>query len=292
MIGLATQVAQPGAGAVLYAFSLGLVAALNPCGLPMLPAYLALFSAGRGGTGARVARSLLSGAGVTAGFVVVFGVLGLVGSGVSLVAGWVPWLMVVVALAMCAAGVLALVGRGPSLRLPAPRVRPGRSALAMGAYGAAYAVGSLTCSLPLFLAAVGGSFARGGTWAGLSTYLAYALGMGLFVTAAAVATTTLGATALRGVRSAGRWLPIFSGLVLTASGVYLLYSWVSDLSDPTGSSPVLRAVGRLQVDLTSAVDADPARSALVLGAVVLAAVMVVVRHHLNAPGSSEGGPDS
>jgi len=261
---------------------------VNPCGLPMLPAYLALFT-GRpsGPDSARVARSLLAGAGVSGGFVAVFGALGLmVESGIQLVAGWLPWVMIVVSLGMTAAGVLTLAGRGPSLHLPAPRVRPGRSALAMVGYGAAYAIGSLSCSLPLFLAAVGSSFTRRGAWAGLSTYLAYALGMGLFVTAAAVVTTTAGATALRRVRAASRVLPTVSGVVLTLSGAYLLYYWVADLRDPTGSSPVTAAVGHLQTVLTAAVGADPVRSALVLGAIVLAAFVVVVRRSLVDPGPS------
>jgi cytochrome c biogenesis protein CcdA len=272
----------PGAGLVLYAFTLGLVAAVNPCGLPMLPAYLALFTGGPAGAdGARVARSLLAGAGVSAGFVAVFGVLGLVvESGVQLVSGWLPWVMIGVGLAMTAAGVLTLTGRGPNLHLPTPRVRPGRSALAMAGYGAAYAIGSLSCSLPLFLAAVGGSFTRRGAWAGLSTYLAYALGMGLFVTAAAVVTTTVGTTALRHVRAASRWLPAASGLVLTASGAYLVFSWISDLRDPTASSAVTTAVGHVQAGLTAAVAADPVRSALVLGVIVLGAFAVVVRRSL------------
>jgi cytochrome c biogenesis protein CcdA len=280
---------QPGAGLVLYAFSLGLVAAVNPCGLPMLPAYLALFT-GRpsGPAGARIARSLLSGAGVSSGFVAVFGALGLlVESGVQLVAGWLPWVMIAAALGMTTAGVLTLAGRGPSLRLPTPRVRPGRSALAMVGYGAAYAIGSLSCSLPLFLAAVGSSFTRRGAWAGLSTYLAYALGMGLFVTAAAVITTTAGATALRRVRAASRVLPTVSGLVLAASGGYLLYYWVTDVRDPTVSSPVTTAVGHLQTGLTTAVGADPVRSAVVLGVIVLGAFVVVVRRSLAAPGPTE-----
>ena len=282
-----------GSGLVLYAFSLGLVAAVNPCGLPMLPAYLALFT-GRptGPDGARIARSLLSGAGVTVGFVAVFGVLGvLVESGVQLVAGWLPWVMIVVALGMTVAGVLTLAGRGPSLHLPTPRVRPGRSALAMIGYGAAYAIGSLSCSLPLFLAAVGGSFTRRGAWAGLSTYLAYAAGMGLFVTAAAVLTTTAGATALRHVRAASRWLPAVSGAVLVASGAYLFLSWANDLRDATAGSPETTAVGHLQSALTSAVGADPVRSTVVLGVIVLGAFAVVVRRSLTGTAAVTPVPD-
>ncbi|MDO8108027.1 cytochrome c biogenesis CcdA family protein [Isoptericola sp. b441] len=280
----------PGTSLVVYAFSLGLVAAVNPCGLPMLPAYLALFTGGaNGGYGARVARSLLAGGGVTAGFVVVFGAVGvLVSSGVRLVGPWLPWVMVLLAAGMLVGGVLTLAGRAPSLRLPLPGFRPSRSAAAMLAYGVAYALGSLSCSLPLFLAAVGSSFTGGGAWAGSATFLAYALGMGLFITAASVATATIGATAVRRVRPVSRWVPRVSGLVLAGSGAYLLYYWVHDLRDPTGATPAL--VSRVQVWLTSTVGADPARSALVLGVVVLAGFAVVVRRTLRAPaGDDERG---
>jgi hypothetical protein len=111
--------------------------------------------------------------------------------------------------------------------------------------------------------------------------------MGLFVTAAAVITTTAGATALRRVRAASRVLPTVSGFVLTASGGYLLYYWVTDLRDPTVTSPVTTAVGHLQTGLTTAVGADPVRSAVVLGVIVLGAFVAVVRRSLAAPGPTE-----
>ena len=277
---------QPGAALILYAFSLGLVAAVNPCGLPMLPAYLALFAGRQSGpVGARIARSLLAGAGVSGGFVAVFGVLGLVvESGVQLAAGWLPWVMIAVALGMTVAGVFTLVGRGPSLRLPTPQVRPGRSVVAMVGYGAVYAVGSLSCSLPLFLAAVGSSFTRHGAWEGLSTYLAYTLGMGLFVTAAAVVTTTAGAGALLRIGAASRVLVAVSGLVLTASGAYLLYYWITDLRGPGVSAPLTTAIGHLQAGITAAVGTDPVLSAIVLGLIVLGALAVVLRRSLAADG--------
>ena len=63
----------------------------------------------------------------------------------------------------------------------------------MALYGVAYAAGSLSCSLPLFLAAVGWRPSPAMASAdGLASYLAYALGMGLFVTAAAVVAATAG----------------------------------------------------------------------------------------------------
>lgn len=81
-------------------------------------------------------------------------------------------------------------------------------------FGIAYAIGSLSCALPLFLAAVGGSFTRLGFWAGLACYLSYALGMGLFVTGAAVATALAGSGLLHRFRRAGRILPSVSGELL------------------------------------------------------------------------------
>ena len=61
-----------------YAFTAGLVAAVNPCGFPMLPAYLSFFIGTddedvAGGT--RVPRALLSGLAVSVGFLAVFAAL-------------------------------------------------------------------------------------------------------------------------------------------------------------------------------------------------------------------------
>lgn len=267
---------------VLYAFTLGLVAAVNPCGFPMLPAYLAVFTRPVGDPSCavplatRISRGLLAGAGVSAGFVAVFGVLGLLlEGGARMVTDWLPWIMIAMGITMSGGGVATLLGRAPTLGLAAPRFRTQRSVLAMAAYGMAYATGSLSCSLPLFLAAVAGSFTGQGFRAGLSTYLAYALGMGLFVTAAAVITTTLGAAAVRRLRSVTRWLPAVSGVTLALSGAYLAYYWASELLDPAGASPVTLAVGAVQGWLAAAIAARPLLTAALLGAVVLAAITAV-----------------
>ncbi len=278
-------------GPVLYAFTLGLVAALNPCGFPMLPAYLALFTdpaAGRAATGtaagslaARITRGLLAGACVSAGFVAVFGVLGLLlEGGARLATGWLPWVMAAAGVVMAGAGISTLLGRAPALHLSAPRFRARRSVFAMAGYGVAYAVGSLSCSLPLFLAAVAGSFAGQSVPAGLATYLAYALGMALFVTTAAVVTTTLGAAAVRNVRTAGRWLPAISGITLMMSGAYLAYYWMTELLDPAGASPVTSAFTGVQGWLAAGIAAQPLLSATLLGTIVLTAIAVVIHRTL------------
>ncbi|MGC8626436.1 MAG: cytochrome c biogenesis protein CcdA, partial [Acidimicrobiales bacterium] len=147
---------QVGVGPLLYAFTLGLVAAVNPCGFPLLPAYLAMFAGEGTGTGhiKQTVRGLVAGASVSAGFVMVFGVVGVAAeSGAGVVISWAPWAMVVLGAALAAFGVLVLAGREPHVRLRAPgfrvpqrdQVGSARRAAAMVGFGAAYAVASLSC---------------------------------------------------------------------------------------------------------------------------------------------------
>ncbi|MCQ9162805.1 cytochrome c biogenesis protein CcdA [Arthrobacter sp. STN4] len=286
------------AAATSYAFTLGLVAAVNPCGFPLLPAYLALFT-GRpdgGGTGraARAARGLVSGTGVTCGFTAVFGTLGLVlVSGAALASGWLPWFMVAAGALMAALGISTLCGRPLYLRLPAPRLAPGgRTFAATFMFGIAYAIGSLSCALPLFLAAVGGSFTRLGFWAGLGCYLAYALGMGLFVTGAAVATAVAGAGLMRRFRQAGRFLPVVSGTVLAVSGLYLAYYWTAELLHFSLAAGPFGTVSAVQGDVTSFIAGHMALMALLLLAAVLAAVTAVARKNWTSPREARGAEPS
>ncbi len=279
------------AAATSYAFTLGLVAAVNPCGFPLLPAYLALFAGGPGGRrAAGTARGLVSGAGVTCGFVAVFGTLGLVlVSGAALAAGWLPWFMVAAGVLMTALGISTLCGHPLHLRLPTPRLAPGgRTFAATFVFGTAYAIGSLSCALPLFLAAVGGSFTRLGFWAGLACYLAYALGMGLFVTGAAVAAATAGGGLLRRFRKAGRFLPAVSGAVLAVSGLYLAYYWTADILRLPLSTGLPGAVAATQGDLTTFIAGHMAATAAVLLAAVLAGIAVVVRKTWTSPADTAG----
>jgi len=211
--------------------------------------------------------------------------------GARLGTGWLPWVMAAVGVVMAGAGISTLLGRAPALHLSTPRFRARRSVVAMAGYGAAYAVGSLSCSLPLFLAAVAGSFTGQSLPAGLATYLAYALGMALFVMTAAVVTTTLGAAAVRNVRTAGRWLPAVSGITLAASGAYLAYYWVSELLDPAGVSPLTSAVTGAQGALAAGIAAQPLLSATLLGGVVLTAIAVVIHRTLTETPAPESTPE-
>lgn len=214
---------------LLLAVASGMVAAVNPCGFALLPAYLGLLLAGDddgAATGRVVGRALFLSAAMTAGFVAVFATFGLL---LAPVAGRLterlPWLTVALGLLLVAPGVWLLTGR----RLPAPRIGRGRapaltgSASSMALFGVGYASASLTCTIGPFLAVVVSSAKAGSTAEGLLLFLAYAAGMGLVVATAAVAVSLARVSVVNRMRRTGRVVPHVAGAILILTGCYVAY---------------------------------------------------------------------
>ncbi|MHB1710713.1 MAG: cytochrome c biogenesis CcdA family protein [Acidimicrobiales bacterium] len=271
-----------------YPFALGVLAAVNPCGFPMLPAYLSFFigertagsaATGRSAIGARLLASVRSSVAVSLGFVVVFAVLGAAfQAGLSAFMNWVPWIMVAVATGMGVIGVLGLTGRHVNVYLPHPRI--GVRSASMGSmvgYGVSYAVASLTCALPLFLAGVAGSFTRSGVVTGIETFLAYAVGMAAVLTVVTVAVALTRTSILSALRRSGRHLDRVASGLLVLVALYLIDYWVNYLRDPNASSGPIALVGRLQVVLSESLDHSGAELILGVAAAALVAAAVAFR---------------
>jgi cytochrome c biogenesis protein CcdA len=263
--------------AIAYAFTLGLVGLLNPCGFPLLPAYLAFFiGSGERSVAERIARALRAGGCLTLGFVLVFGALGLAASAVlSALTSVVPWVMCALALALIVVGVAAALGRAPRLRLPTPGFATGARGAAMIGFGAAYALGSLSCSLPLFLAGVSGSLTGTDPGTEIAAFVAYALGMGLFATAASVTAAAVGAGAVRGLRRATPVLARVAGAICAVTGAYLLIYWLRELVAPAARVPVLVEAQAAQASVASFLSAAALPVAASLGAIVAAAFVAL-----------------
>src|SRR5207245_1805096 len=165
----------------------GALAAVNPCGLALLPAYLGLYlgdaGAGRRSLAAAAGRGTLIAASVAAGFVVLFGLAGgLLGLAGAAAGRAFP-------LTGLAAGVVLVLLAGRMLAgRPVQTATTGRLASALGplalrgglpgyfGYGLAYGLGSLGCALPVFLAVVATSLSAGTVAAALLRALAFGLG--------------------------------------------------------------------------------------------------------------------
>lgn len=218
-----------------YSFAAGMVAALNPCGFIMLPSFAALqLRLGRGAQAprpslpGRLLRPLLVGALVTLGFVAAFGLVGLpISLGAQGLLRLFPWTSLVVGSLLVALG-LWLLWPGHHLVLPAATgvaVPEGQGPLFPFAFGVAYAVASLGCTLPIFLVVVGSSLASG-LLGGLLQFLNYALGMGLMVSLVAVAMALAREAALRHLRRLLPHVERLAAIFLVLAGAYLIAYWL------------------------------------------------------------------
>jgi len=250
-----------------FAFAAGLVAALNPCGFALLPAYLALVvlgdrrdgSAGPG-RGVAVARALGATAAMTIGFLGVFGAFGLLVAPVATsIQRYLPVVTVVIGTALVGLGCWLLVGRQLEMLLPRPRGgAPTGQLRSMLLYGIAYALASLSCTIAPFLAVTAGTFNAGNPLAGLAGYFAYALGMGLLVGVLALAVALAQEAVVGWLRRALPHVSRISGALLVAAGGYIAYYGVYELRlfnfDGAASDPVIDAAGKIQSWLLATVD--------------------------------------
>ena len=251
---------------IAVAFSAGLVATVNPCGFAMLPAYLSWYVGGDSGSAhgpaplaLRLGRALAVGGTVSAGFLVVFAIAGtLITAGVSRFVDYVPWAAIVVGVGLVVLGAAQLAGRELNLTLPKPSAAPAtRQWRSMLTFGASYAVASLSCTLPVFVAVVASSFTRTGFASGVATFVAYALGMSAVLFTLTIAVAVAQHSLVSGLRSLGRHVNRASGALLVVAGGYIVYYWVFNLStDPgetTGAGPA-RFVERLSARTTRVVN--------------------------------------
>jgi cytochrome c biogenesis protein CcdA len=214
------------------AFSAGALAAFNPCGFALLPAYLAMFLGDRSNRGMAVARALSVGVLLTLGFVATFGVVGMAVLSLSLRFGsWLSVATVLLGVGLVTIGVLTALGREPVIRLPRAKLRVDSSPVGMVSYGVIYATVSLSCTLPVFLAAVGTAFgtgaSSGGLVPGISALLAYSLGMGAVMTVLATGMVLLGAAVPSAIQRIKPYVGRVSAAFLILAGAYITwYGWV------------------------------------------------------------------
>ncbi len=231
--------------ALLFAFSAGLVATVNPCGFAMLPVYLSLFLA-EGGPRSRsgVATGLRVGLIVTAAFVATFLAVGAVFSWVSrTIVAFVPWAALVIGVLVIVAGIAVLSGRHLGLRTFDLRFGKDRSVKSVASFGVAYGVASISCTLPIFLAVAAAATGTGGLIGGIAVFAAYGLGMGVVLVALAVAVATSRNALVDRVRRLLPYVERIGGWLLIASGLFIVYYWTTLLTaEITSDNPLLAPI--------------------------------------------------
>jgi cytochrome c biogenesis protein CcdA len=243
-------------GLLSLAFAAGLVAALNPCGFAMLPAYLVLVVRGEGtSTGsAAVGRALAATAGMGLGFLTVFGLFGaLTISAGATVQRYLPYLVVVIGIVLVALGIWLLLGRELTLltlRFSGRRWAPTARLGSMYGYGVSYAIASLSCTVGPFLAVTAAGLRRGSLLGSASIYLAYIAGLTLVVGVLAVASALASSAVVNRLRRILPYVNRISGALLVLVGLYVGYYAFYEIrlhsAHGLPSDALLTAAGRVQ----------------------------------------------
>lgn len=241
------------------ALTAGMVAALNPCGFAMLPAYLTLAVRGDDldrGRAASVGRALAATAAMALGFLAVFGGFGLLTLSVAAgVQRYLPYATIFIGFTLVALGIWLLMGHAltvPGLgrlgrgRRWAPTAHLG----SMFGYGVGYAIASLSCTVGPFLAVTGSAVRAGSAVNAAGVYLAYAAGFALVVGVLAVAVALAGTALLDRMRNLMPYVSRISGAVLVLVGLYVGYYGLYEVrlfsADGNPTDPIVGAAGRVQ----------------------------------------------
>jgi cytochrome c biogenesis protein CcdA len=282
------------------AFAAGLVAALNPCGFAMLPAYLALVVRGTdGGAGIAAGRAVAATAAMTLGFLAVFGIFGLLTTSLASTAEqYMPYVTVMIGIALVALGIWLLAGRELTLLAPkrltrsaswAPTSRLG----SMFGYGAGYAIASLSCTIGPFLAVTGAGVGTTSAVNRVWIYLAYAGGFALVVGALAVAAALASSALIDRIRRILPYVNRIGGAVLILVGLYVGYYGYYEVRLFTAGGnpedPVIAAAGRLQGAIAGWVHRHgPWPWIVLLGALIVVALMWAWRKRPSPEGLATG----
>lgn len=219
------------AALLLFAFSAGVLAFLNPCGIALLPAFVAYYlKKGQN----RVLDALKVGVSVSLGFFVAFSLA----AAIVLAAGsfflrYAPSLAILIGGLLVALGVFMLLGKthlslplissmGHGLQQKAPS---GLKSFFL--YGLGYGLASLSCTLPVFLAVMGQALTLSVVSEQVTFGGVYVLGATLLIVTASVA-SAVAKNALE--KSLHRMLPHVNraaAAFIILAGLYTIWIQVS-----------------------------------------------------------------
>ncbi|MEZ0344532.1 MAG: cytochrome c biogenesis protein CcdA [Caldimicrobium sp.] len=222
-----------------YAFGAGMLAAVNPCGFVLLPAYLGLYLGLEESQNSdpsllrRLFQAILVSFAVTGGFMFLFGIMGLlISAGARAIIVYMPWIGLLIGVLLILVGAWLLVGGtlyfSLGSQIAAGIGNPNEKTLkGYFLFGISYGIASMSCTLPVFLTVVGNTITTGSFLDGLFQFIIYALGMGFVILI-----LTLGMALFKGAlfnifRRALPYVKAIGALLLLASGAYIVYYWLT-----------------------------------------------------------------
>ncbi len=238
-------------GNFAYSFMLGILAAVNPCGFVLLPAYLLYFlgidSSNRVAQRAPIRRALLVSAAVSSGFMLVFIVVGTISR---LFTQWIElnakYAGLLIGVALIVMGLAMLAGWKPSFITPTLGGERDRSLHAMFMFGIAYAVASIGCTIGFLTTAIFGSIGLRGFASGVLSIVLYGVGMGLLVSTLTVSLAVAQGGLLKVLKNGLRYMDKLAAGFIVLTGLYLTWYWYVAVSERSSAGNVTQNVASWQ----------------------------------------------
>jgi cytochrome c-type biogenesis protein len=206
---------------IFTSFSLGLLATVSPCVLPLYPGFLAYISARKDQTGGQKSRYLL-GIFVLAGVLSMMLMLGLLIAALSVsISHALAFTVPLADSILILFGILLLLDRNPLKKLPQIQVPVlGNPYLNAFLYGLLYGPIALPCSGPLVVGIFALSFTAQEALSKLNIFLWFGLGFGLPLLVLSFLSGALQRQITRFFARYARPINIAGGLILIGIGVY------------------------------------------------------------------------
>ncbi|MCJ7780040.1 MAG: hypothetical protein MUQ27_04380, partial [Acidimicrobiia bacterium] len=212
-------------------------------------------------------------------------------AGFRVVIDLIPWVAIVVGLAVITLGVALVRGYELNVGFPkASRAASGRGCRSVFLFGISYAVASLSCTLPVFLTVVATQVTRGSFVSGIATFVAYGAGMAVVLMAVTVAIAVGKQSLVVWLRGSARHISRVSGVILIAAGLYIVWFWTVSLrsgAQTLGDSGPFRFIENLSQTAQNAIASAPLLWGLGFVWIVGAALIVTLASQRTRRPSSE-----
>lgn len=271
------------AGALSLALLAGALAAFNPCGFALLPAYLISLLVDKENSQGKAelyGRALKFAAAMTFGFILVFGAFAtIISPFIGTIARYLPYLTIVVGAALLFVGAALILGRSFALaKIRNPNIAPTGKWRTQIGYGVTFALASLSCTIGPFLAITATAIQAKSILKVIVLFAVYALGMGIVVLILALLVASARNNWVYKIRNSQMIIGKISGGILIAVGFYVAwYGWyeIRVLRGDNSSDPIIKFAIRIQSEITNWVANLGSGAIFFTGAVVAVALGAV-----------------
>lgn len=268
---------------VSLAFLAGVLAAFNPCGFALLPAYLGSIIVGdetRPSTWDQNVRAVKFSFGMTSGFIAVFGGFALLlTSFAGSIAKFLPLATIIVGILIILISFSLILGKTLVLRkLFNPNVAPTQHWASQIGYGVSFALASLSCTIGPFLAITAAAIQNKNLVKIMTLFLSYSLGMGSVVLVLALLVAAAKSSLIRKLRGSQGKISIASGYLLLIIGLYEIWYGLFEIRILHGGSstdPIISFTSSLQSRVTQWVSGI-STSSLILTIVIVMVLLLVL----------------